>query len=805
MPSLYGRRVLQSGAVLLGLGLVFPCAVAAAEPTEPDAEPLCEAPPCAPIPRVRAVRFEGAGAAMRTAALRTKTSFLLDQPATESNLLRAVTLLADESELGGVNVRIVRSGRGADSDTAEVVFTADGKPRRVGELSLSVGTDAPDSETSWRLKLQIEAEDRPLLTVPGHSLHPYFQRLDEEVIRRSWRARGFQDATVQTKLVQVNDLADVRIHVTPGPRFTVAGVAVTGAPDEAPESREALLRSLATQPGEDTPLVPWLVARDAETIRAHVCQMGYPDARVTIQSTAGANNTTLVAHAVVPGFPAKIATVMIGGFALPEGARQALPLQRGRPYCGDILDASEQALLDWMRNHGHPDARVDVKAVVGPAPAAPSSPTAPSPPAGPRAASISVTIEADTEVQVERIFFEGNRNTREDVLRQMLAVDEGQLYRQRNLQASIQNLIRSGLFRTAEVKTVPGSKPSGRYLIFIFVEADPVSINLRDQSVTLHNLDLGHWPDNFGELLAGTAFRGAGQSLEVTVRAEHIGLRYEDLFVHRYLLAEGGLEYRRATLGPGEESWLSADLGLGLKFFQNRLTFVPSLALDVTNQPERAVLAALPVQMGASFDPWVAVQGRSDFNLRDAERLPYVGVDARATYSHALPALGTGLDWQTVDTSAALNLPLAENAVGAHYILRISGRYAQLWAQTPVVAHRRLFPNIRGYGGRSIGLPFEGQRDNADGVLGGDRAVTGSAELRAPIRPLRRNALAPFVDAATVAGHGDALRDRLHVSSGLTYYFSFFSERLEGYVYGAYPFSSGPSNEWVGAGAGGNF
>ena len=90
--------------------------------------------------------------------------------------------------------------------------------------------------------------------------------------------------------------------------------------------------------------------------------------------------------------------------------------------------------------------------------------------------------------------------TREDVLRQMLAIDEGALYRERDVQASVQTMLRSRLFRSVEVQSLAGGRPDTRYLVFTVVEGEPVSIDLRAQTLTLHNLDLNHWPDDLDEI-----------------------------------------------------------------------------------------------------------------------------------------------------------------------------------------------------------------------------------------------------------------------------------------------------------------
>jgi hypothetical protein len=70
---------------------------------------------------------------------------------------------------------------------------------------------------------------------------------------------------------------------------------------------------------------------------------------------------------------------------------------------------------------------------------------------------------------------------------------------------------------------------------------------------------------------------------------------------------------------------------------------------------------------------------------------------------------------------------------------------------------------------------------------------------------LRRTAFGPFIDAASVAGEGESIFDRLNVAAGVIYSFSFFAERLEGFTWLAYPFESETSAKYFGAGVGGSF
>lgn len=760
------------------------------------AEEACPGVACAAdAARIRYVRFEGSGA-LRMASLRARTAFLIGQPATEENLIKALAALGEEPDLGAVGLRVVRSDR--DRSSGELVVSVDPRVRRIKAFGITTSAQgAPDAEETWRLIRQIRAEDRALLLAEGRPLHPIALKLDEDLLRRVWQRKGYRDVVIRSETEPSGDLVDVVLRVAEGPRYTVHSVVIDGPRVESDEERETLLERLATRANDEAPLVPWHLTDDAERVRRHYCRRGYADARVDVRQALADRTGVDVGFQVLPGGLSTIGAVTFDGDGLSANARKQLPVAEGRPYCGDLLAETQAAAMAWLRDHGHPDAVVEVTAAPMPGGAM-----------GPRRVSVLVRVAADAEVKVTRIWFEGNANTREDVLRQMLAVEEGDVYRERDLQTSVQNLLRSGLFRQADVQTIGGAERGERYLTFSVVERDPVSIDLLDQSLTLRNLDLTAWPADFDELSAGAAFRGAGHELRVTGRSNRIGVRFRNLFLHRYMLTEAEFAWRTQAVGAEDEQWFGAEWGLGVKFFENRLALVPFVALEITDLPRRAVFDPLPLAQGQHVEVLAGATGRADINLRDQERIPYLGVDTTVRYTHAVPPLGGELDWHGLDARAALNLPIGENSVGAHYILRLSGRYGHIWTDEPghrMAAHQRLTPTIRGYESDAIGVPFDGTRTDAGGVIGGDRVALGSVELRVPIRPLRRNALAPFVDAATVAGEGDPLLDRLHAAAGAAYYFSFFSERLEGFLYGAVPFRTSSAWQVLGAGVGGNF
>ena len=749
----------------------------------------------AQAPRVRSVRLEGVtGGGVR--ALRAEVSSLLDTAATDERLSATVERLAAAADELAWDVRVERLD--PRTGTAEVTFIATPSVSRIASVSLTTrASGPPDSEESWRLLRQAQSEGRPVKSRSGQRPHPYFVRQDEATIREVWAARGHRDAQVRAEQMTVNGapgLVDLVFRLTPGRALRLARVSVEGLPGTDAD-QTTLRERITAQYAEDARFVRAALAADAERLRAAVCRRGYPEARVELLTRdlteADAVEATL---RVVAGPETLIGQVGFNGDAVPAGVRASLHSQPGRPWCPDLVADDKATLLAWMRDHGHPDASIEIGT-------APRLGTA-------RVVDILVGLVARATVVVERIGFEGNRVTRESVLRQLLALEEGDLFRQRQIDTTVQNMLRSGLFREVEVRVLTGTSSSARFVVFAVVEQDPVAVDVLGQSLTLRNVDVTHWPSDIGQLHSGSALRGAGQDIVLIGRPDYVGLRFEHRFLHPWLLLEAEVNRRSQAFASVTETYFTSEAGLGVKALENRLALIPFVRLERSDLPSKPAFEPLPVRLGPSLTLDVGAEARAELSLRDAERIVYLGLDTSVRYAHAGAWLGTDITRDLLDVQSALNLPLFENDRGAHAILRLTGRFAQLFDGDDVPAHDRVKPVVRGYGLSAIGIPFAtsrgGDPDDA-GLVGGERAASATATLRLPIRPLRRNAVGPFIDAATVAAPGDALLDRLSVSAGALYSFSFFAERLEGFAWLAYPFDGALESRYFGAGVGGSF
>ena len=213
------------------------------------------------------------------------------------------------------------------------------------------------------------------------------------------------------------------------------------------------LRSvLATTPSA---WLPWGTKRyfsrdqfeaDLKRIVAFYTDRGYPDARVTSFDAKLNQDQTSVDLTVniSEGEPVVVERVVFEGFeALPENHRRSLdtrlPLKMGQPLDRALLNASREAALDELRDHGHPYASVRL---------------AENPGSGERQRTITFSADAGPIAHHGEIQISGNTTVSEKVIRRQLSFKPGDLFRQSELQESQRRLYRLELFEFANIEPI---------------------------------------------------------------------------------------------------------------------------------------------------------------------------------------------------------------------------------------------------------------------------------------------------------------------------------------------------------------
>jgi outer membrane protein assembly complex protein YaeT len=183
---------------------------------------------------------------------------------------------------------------------------------------------------------------------------------------------------------------------------------------------------------------------DLKRIVAFYKDRGFRDARVT-SFDAKLNDTQTsvsITVSIDEGEPMRVERVDLAGFdALPPQHRQSLqeqlPLKTGQPLDRALLQASREAALDELKDHGYPYASVRIAEAPG---------------TTERVRVVSLTAEPGPLAHFGPIEISGNSSVSENVVRRQLTYRPGQLFRQSALLESQRKLYGPELFDFANVE-----------------------------------------------------------------------------------------------------------------------------------------------------------------------------------------------------------------------------------------------------------------------------------------------------------------------------------------------------------------
>ena len=185
---------------------------------------------------------------------------------------------------------------------------------------------------------------------------------------------------------------------------------------------------------------------DLKRIVAFYKDRGYPDARVTSFDTKlnDAQTSVDITVEIAEGEPILVERVEFNGFdALPDqhrgSLREELPLKAGQPLDRALLQASREASLDELRDHGYPYASVRIGEREGSAD---------------RGRVIVLTADTGPLAHFGEIEISGNTAVSDNIVRRQLTYRPGQLFRQSALQESQRKLYTPELFDFANVEVL---------------------------------------------------------------------------------------------------------------------------------------------------------------------------------------------------------------------------------------------------------------------------------------------------------------------------------------------------------------
>ena len=734
-----------------------------------------------PAPRVVAVRVDGAPLVGAEPIL----DALLGRPATAAEIVRALRDLEQVPDAGAFDVETqVTDGRAS----LRVIHTR--RVRHIGTIAVQVDGVMFDAQQSRGLLRRIDVRDAIGLTGGGR-FHPYLLRADRDALNRWYVARGYRDVAVEMVIAERSGLVDVGWQVSRGDRYEYAEPRLTGWPRGGTAAARRALKMQAGAVATASDLTA-----QSRRLEAQLCANGYPRGavteRVVIAAPVDGVRRVMVEFVAVPGPRITTGAVQVAGRFVPQLLLATLPLKERGPYCPALEDAARDRLEEYLRDAGVPQPQITVHRRTR----LQSD--------GQRVRAVTFDVRQLVAARVEQIWFVGNTITHARILRQLMAIEEGDGYRQSLVDESVQAMRRSGLFRRVSVDVIQGQRADRVALRFRVLERPPFRVDPVKRSVTLYNLDLGDWPDDSVDVSEGFAFRGAGQRLDLFGQTEALGFRWRHGFLSRYLQSTAGFLYSTAKTAAFEETWIAGDVGLGLKTASNSLSAM-AIAELVWQRSAPIEGVDFDVLDGDALAGAIALQLGFDLTRRDDERIQYAGLEGRANVRFGTGLVGEPIRWVDDVIRLILHVPLWQTKRGQHWVLRFRARNRSVLSlgDASLPGHLRQRPTARGYAASAIGVAVPGVESTE--LLGALHATDATIELRIPLPIGRRNGISPFLDAAAAADEANLLLDDVRTAIGAAFSFSLFNERIEGVVWGAWPLEEDANSKLFGGSFGGGF
>jgi outer membrane protein insertion porin family/translocation and assembly module TamA len=482
---------------------------------------------------------------------------------------------------------------------------------------------------------------------------------------------------------------------------------------------------------------------DLKRIVAFYNDRGYPDARVAsfdahLSDDQSSVNVTVN---ISEGEPVKAERIVLEGFeSLPEQHRRTLdtrlPLKVGAPVDRALVQASREAALDELRDHGHPYASVRLSEAEG---------------STPKQRVITMRADAGPIARYGEIQISGNATVSENVIRRQLTFRPGGLFRQSRLTESQRKLYGLELFEFANIEAVgTESKP----------ESIPVRVTVTKSKHKKVNFGVGYGSEEKARAEIDwrhvNAFSGA-ETVGVHGRYSSLDRGVRLTYKQPYLFSP------RWSVNVNGQLWHTDEPAFNLDTTGGRVTATrqfargggpvlgrrPSMALSFTyaNEHESSTIAndyladltfrddlialGLDPTKGESSGQRSAISvdanRNTTDNLLDAKR----GYVATLHLEQAGRILGGTYDYWEATTEAR-----AYQKIGRAAVLAFQARAGSITASgdesSAVPFHKRYFlggaTTLRGWGRYEVS-PLSG----AGLPIGGTKFANASAELRAPL------------------------------------------------------------------------
>jgi outer membrane protein assembly factor BamA len=404
----------------------------------------------------------------------------------------------------------------------------------------------------------------------------------------------------------------------------------------------------------------------------------------------------------------------------------------------------------------------------------------------PAVVDVTMRMQEGKQYFINKITFNGNTTTRDNVIRREMALYEGGVFNTEALKYSIKRLNQLGYFKPIEdQKGVDVKKAEG--------QTDRVNVGLKVEEQNRNQLQFGagysEYDGVFGNFSYTVAsFLGRGESVSLALQRGSRSTLYQFSFSEPYLMDQpislsadlysrkndyytavdqvGYSEVREgATLGVGRPIW---------RFLRGLFSYTYEVTqISISNDLKSGMSSGLTTTDGAglpSFNLYLDGGHHRDsriapaliYNSVDQPMMPHKGMRVVASASLAGTWLGGSYNYFKPDIEGILYLPTSRRT---GFGMRAQGGWLRWYGTTSQLPYYLRYYLGGEYQIRGVNIRTVGPVDSSNRMLGGNKFVLFNVEYYLDIAGPVRAVL--FHDAGQAFAEGDTIDFRnLRTSSG---------------------------------------
>jgi len=623
----------------------------------------------------------------------------------------------------------------------------------------------------------------------GVAIDDYRIGAAQRAIEQTYRDEGFYQVEVTVDETELEETGLLIFRIREGERLRITSIRFDGNRAFADRILREQVRSKVDDLFNTGPLDDALLDNDVRSLIEFYSDRGYLDVRVSRDILPAPNGREAIVTFIVDEGPlymlrsVEVAPSAIeaetgGGLDVlsPKQVEGLLTMSPGDVFSDRELQASIDAVRNALRQMGYIEAAVTRQTFKDP---------------DTNEVDLRLLIAEGRRFKTGLVLTTGHDTTQSRVIRRETELLPGHYLDGTAIDETERRLRRTRIFRGAApgypgprvvVQPVDPRYPAYRDVLIEVDETRTGSLGFgatigSDQglvgaiNLVERNFDLYDTPDSVGEFLRGEAFRGAGQTFNLSlqpgaeVSTYSIGLSEPALFESDYAAA-GNLFFRSREYDEFDENRLGTRLSLSRRFgtrWNGGLTFRAE-QIDISNIDEESTVDLFDVEGESLLTSFAFSLSR---NTTDDFARPTAGTNTRLSFEQ-VGLVGGDFNYSRVAAEHTAFLKVDEDYLGRPTVLKLSAASALIipFDEAPIFEREYLGGrSFRGFAFRGIG-PVGIRNDTgeeSDDQVGGDFSFFLGAELQ---RPLVQDVLAGvlFLDTGTV--NDDLSIDNYRVSVG---------------------------------------